>query len=229
MASSKEAHHLHPAYYYYPLPPSRHHPHPPHHHHHHHQPEQNYAVLPFYVSAAVRRQQWCRIICTATFILLAVAVYCLWPSDPDLKIVRLHLERVHISTVPVIAVDVTLGLTVRVRNVDIYSIDYRSLVVSIGYRGRELGFVTSGHGHVRPKGSSYVDATLQLDGVEVLVDVILLLEDLVRGSLQLDTVTEFRGHVGLFFFQIPVEAKVSCEIHINIRNQTVIRQNCYSE
>lgn len=102
-------------------------------------------------------------------------------------------------------------------------------MVSIGYRGKKLGFVTSDGGHVRARGSSYVDAMLELDGVEMLTDVVWLLEDLARGLVPFDTVTEVHGRLGVFFFHLPLKAKVSCEVKVNIRNQTIIRQNCYPE
>ncbi|XP_057504199.1 uncharacterized protein LOC130787769 [Actinidia eriantha] len=198
---------------YYPLPSNQHH--------------QNYVV--YLPSASRRRQSRRRILCTAAIVLLAAAVYFLWPSDPDLDIARLRLDHLRIHTVPTFAVDATLRLTVKIINVDVYSIDYSSLVVSIGYRGKNLGFVTSDRGHVRGMASSYVDATLELEGVEVLSDVIMLVEDLARGSVPFDTVTEVRGRLGVFFFDIPLQARVSCEVRVNARNQTIIRQNCYNK
>ncbi|XP_059645588.1 uncharacterized protein LOC132287102 [Cornus florida] len=205
-----------PSHYYHPLPPNQHH--------------QNYVVLPLYLPAVVRRRQWsCRLLCTAALLLAAVAVYSLWPSDPDLEMVRFRLERIQFHTEPTIAIDIALNLTLKVRNRDLYSMDYRSLEMAIGYRGKNLGFVTSDYGHVRAMGSSYVDARLDLDGVEVFSDVILLLEDLARGSVPFDTVTVIRGRLGLFFLDLPLEAKISCEVYVNTRNQTIVRQNCYPE
>ncbi|KAA8541813.1 hypothetical protein F0562_022965 [Nyssa sinensis] len=156
--------------------------------------EQSYIVLPTYFPAVLRLQRRFRLICTATLFLftLAVAVYSLWPSVPDINIVRLRLNRIHIHTFPRIAIDITLNLTVEVRNRDLYLLDYRSLDVAIGYREKQLGFVTSDHGIVRARRSSYVHATIELVGVEVFSDVIFLLEDLAKGSVPFDTVTEVR-------------------------------------
>lgn len=78
-------------------------------------------------------------------------------------------------------------------------------MVSIGYRGKKLGFVTSDGGHVRARGSSYVDAMLELDGVEMLTDVVWLLEDLARGLVPFDTVAEIRCQLGVFFFHLPLK------------------------
>ncbi|KAK9281394.1 hypothetical protein L1049_004294 [Liquidambar formosana] len=191
MASSPKTQ---PTPYYHPIPP------PPDHHH-----PQNYVVLPLYYPAGHRRRLPCRLICTISFLLLALAVYVFWPSDPDVKIVRLRLDRVRIHTIPRISLDISLALTVRVHNVDMYYMDYKHLHVAVGYRGRELGHVRSSHGHVRARGSSDVDAMLEFNGVEVLYDVVYLLEDLAKGTVPFDTVTKVRGHLGLFFIQLPLE------------------------
>ncbi|KAA8540423.1 hypothetical protein F0562_024658 [Nyssa sinensis] len=205
--------------HYDPLPPES----------DHQQEEQNYIVLPLYSPAVLCRQYRFRLICTGILLLVALAAYSLWPSVPDLKIARLRLDRIEIHTAPQIAIDITLALIVQVINRDLYSLDYHSLYVAIGYRGKQLGFVRSDHGLVRARGSSYVDAKLEFDGVEVLSDIMFLLEDLARGSVPFDTVTEVCGQLGLFFFEFPLKAKVSCVVYVNTSNQTVVRQNCYQE
>ncbi|EEE59744.1 hypothetical protein OsJ_12210 [Oryza sativa Japonica Group] len=94
---------------------------------------------------------------------------------------------------------------VRVRNPDLFALDYGRLDVDIGYRGAPLGRVTSGGGRVRARAVSYIDANLSLDGISVVEDAIYLLEDLARGSVPFDTVAEVEGHVHLFFLSIPVK------------------------
>lgn len=153
-----------------------------------------------------RKSCWWRVLCCASILLfLVAAAYIIWPSDPELSVVRLKLDRLHFRTLPQISLDVTLDLTVKVRNKDFYSIDYDSLFVAIGYRGERLGNMTSDGGHIRARGSSYVNATLQLDGVEVLSEVIFLLEDLAKGSITFDTVSEISGKLGLFFFDLTLK------------------------
>ncbi|XP_057967894.1 uncharacterized protein LOC131157620 isoform X2 [Malania oleifera] len=211
-----------PIYSYHPVPPHPDDPQPP-----------NYVVL----SPAVllpplrpRRSQWqCRLTCTAALLLLAAAVYLLWPSDPDVSVERLRLDHLRIHTWPHIAIDISLALTVKVRNKDFYSIDYESVKVSIGYRGKRLAHVRSGHGHVPALVSSFVDAKLDFDGIEVLSDAIFLLEDLAKGVIPFDTATKVEGQIGFFFFQFPLHAKLSCEVFVSTINQTVLHQNCYSE
>lgn len=83
--------------------------------------------------------------------------------------------------------------------------DYESLQVAIGYRGDSLGYMTSAGGHIRARGSSFVNATLDLDGVEMLSDVILLLEDLATGSITFDTESKISGKLGLFLFDLPIK------------------------
>ncbi|KAF7147040.1 hypothetical protein RHSIM_Rhsim03G0243600 [Rhododendron simsii] len=90
-------------------------------------------------------------------------------------------------------------------NRDFFSLRYSSLVVSVGYRGRELGFVTSDGGEIRARGSSYVNATLVLDGLEVVHDVVYLVEDLARGLIPFDTDSVVKGTVGIFFVDVPIK------------------------
>lgn len=146
-------------------------------------------------------------IIAVSLILLAALVYILWPSEPELKIERLHLKHIRVHTKPAICIDISLNVTLKVHNLDVYSMNYRSLDVAVAYRGRKLGHVKSQHGHVRALASSYIDAELKLECVKVLSDVVFLLEDLARGMVPLDTVTKVTGHLGLLFFEFPLEVK----------------------
>ncbi|KAH6779388.1 hypothetical protein C2S52_010625, partial [Perilla frutescens var. hirtella] len=170
------------------------------------------------------------IFCFAIFLLfLVAAAYLLWPSDPELSIVRLRLDRLHFNTRSEISLDATLQLTVTIRNQDLYSLNYDLLLVSIGYRGKPLGYVTSGGGNVASRETSYVNATLQLDQVEILTDVDLLLEDLAKGAVMFDMVSVIGGKLGVYFFDLPLKTKMQCEAVVNTLNQTISRQSCYSE
>ncbi|KAL6496112.1 hypothetical protein OROHE_027508 [Orobanche hederae] len=163
---------------------------------------------PYRGNRLLRKSCQRRLICSAVLLLiLGAAAYVLWPSDPKLSVVRLSLDRLHFHTTPKISVDVTLDLTIKVWNKDFYSIDYDSMNVAIGYRGRRLGFMSSDGGRIRARHSSYVNATLQLDGAEVLSDAILLIEDLARGEITFDTETAISGKLGLFFFDLPLKTE----------------------
>ncbi|GMH17667.1 hypothetical protein Nepgr_019508 [Nepenthes gracilis] len=208
--------------YYAPIPPVPHQP---------QQPPQNYIVLPLVNPSAtrLRRSRYRTLWAAIPFVLLAIAVYVFWPSNPDLEIVRLELHRVRVRTRPPIVLDVSLAVTVRVRNRDFYSIHYRRLDVALGYRGKELGRITSTGGHVRARGSSYVNAIVDVDGVEVLSDWIYFLDDLAKGMVPFDTLTQVDGQLGFLFLELPLKAKISCEVDVNMKDQTVIGQNCYPE
>ncbi|XP_056698845.1 uncharacterized protein [Spinacia oleracea] len=166
---------------------------------------------------------------TLTILALTTAAFLLWPSNPDVKIVRMRTRHVRIHTHPRIAVDVSLDATVMVSNKAVYSMDYKGLYVAIGYRGKELGHVMSGGGHVRAKGLSYVETRVEFVRVEVVRELIYLVEDLAKGFIKFDTLTQVDGSFGLSFFQVPLKAKISCEIVVNLKQQTVTSQNCYPE
>ncbi|KAM0020237.1 putative Late embryogenesis abundant protein, LEA_2 subgroup [Helianthus debilis subsp. tardiflorus] len=189
---------------------------------------QYYVVLPFYSSSGHRRRQrlFRRYLYSGiTILLLSAALFLLWPSDPYLQVVNLRLDRFKVNTAP-ISIDIVLAVRIKVRNPDVYSLSYKSLNVSVDYRGERLGFVTSDYGKVKAFGTSYIDATLVLDGAVVVSQAVFLIEDLLRGEIPLTTVSEIRGGLGVVLFDLPIKAKLSCEVVMNIRNQTIERQDC---
>ena len=151
-----------------------------------------------------------------SLLLLCLSIFLLWPSDPDLQLVRVRLNHVQVRTLPSISLDLSLSLTIKVRNRDLFSLDYDSLNVSVGYRGRELGFVESEGGTVKGRGASYVGATLVVDGLEVLHDFFYLIEDVAAGSVPFDTVSSVRGDLGLFFFKIPIQVSLSLAMDFHL-------------
>ncbi|KAG8044160.1 hypothetical protein GUJ93_ZPchr0043g16393 [Zizania palustris] len=180
-----------------------------------------------------RLRRGCRYRCLgpllALLVLLCLAGFLLWPADPDVSVARLRLAHVSVSARPSVSVTISAALKVRIRNPDLFALDYSHLDVAIGYRGAHLGRVTSGGGRVRARAVSYIDADLSLDGIRVVEDAIYLLEDLARGSVPFDTVAEVEGHVHFFFLSIPVKGRISCVVHINPHNQTIVHQDCYPE
>lgn len=146
-----------------------------------------------------------QVTCTVGLILFLTTVYTFWPSDPYLKIVRLKLKRVKVHPRPRITVDISMLLTLRVRNDDVYSMDFGAVDVAVSYRGKPLGHVTSEHGHVSARGSSYVDADAEFAGINVLPEMVLLLEDLAKGAVPFDTVSQVRGQMGILFFHFPMK------------------------
>ncbi|EOA17411.1 hypothetical protein CARUB_v10005713mg [Capsella rubella] len=169
----------------------------------------------------------CSLLFTAAILLLSAAVYFLYPSDPDITVTRIDLNHISVLDSHKIALDLSFSLTIKVENRDFFSLDYDSLDVSIGYRGRELGVVKSKGGHLRARDSSYIDATLELDGLEVVHDVIYLISDLAKGVVPFDTIATVKGDLGVLLFQIPIQGKVSCEVYVNVSNQKISHQDCH--
>ncbi|XP_073006300.1 uncharacterized protein [Typha latifolia] len=163
------------------------------------------------------------------FLLSLVGVFLLYPSDPDLSVARLRLDRLHFSPPPRAALDLALRLDLRVRNKDFFALDYNSVTAAVSYRGRTLGSVASAGGRVRARGVSYLDAELRLDGIRVIDDAVYLIEDIARRAVPLDTITEVEGTLKLFFLEFPVKGKISCSLIVNPANQKIIQQDCYPE
>ncbi|CAL0323984.1 unnamed protein product [Lupinus luteus] len=191
-------------------------------------PSQNVVVLlPSYHRH--RNRNLCFLFSIIALLLIAAATFFLYPSDPKIHLARIRLNRVAIRAKPKPVLDISFSITVQALNKDFFSLSYDSLAVSVGYRNREIGFVSSGGGEIKARGSSYIDATLSVDGFEVIYDAFYLIEDLAKGVIPFDTSTRFEGKLGLFFFNVPLKATVSCEVYVNINNQTIAHQDCYPE
>lgn len=166
---------------------------------------------------------------TASILLLSAAVFFLYPSDPTLHLARIKLNHVRVNTSLKPTLDLSFSLTIRVRNRDFYSLNYDSLKVTVGYRARELGFVISDGGHVRARASSYVNATLVVDGLEVLHDVFYLLEDLAKGVIPFDTDTAVDGTLGVLLFKIPIKVNLFLIQGRTFYLESVLADNCLNE
>lgn len=190
-------------------------------------------VLPYYPRGrgSALRPRLRRCLCfSASFLLVAAAAgFVLFPSDPTVELARIRLNRVRIATSPALTLDLSFNVTLRVRNRDVFSMYLRSLNVSVGYRGRELGSVTSAGEMIAARGSSYVDTTVDLDGLRVVYDAFYLLEDLAKGVVPFDADARVNGLLGISFVELPIKARVSCEISVNVKNQTIAHQNCSPE
>lgn len=169
--------------------------------------QQNVVVLSLYRPPSCRHRRLLRLcaLYSAAFFLLFAVAFLLFPSDPSLQLVRLKLNRVKVHLLPVVALDLSFSASLRVRNKNFFSLDYDYIGVSVGYRGRRLGFVSSEGGRVSARGSSYVNATLDLNGLEVVHDVFYLLADLGKGIIPFDTETEVEGSVGIFLIKFPIK------------------------
>ncbi|XP_010688185.2 uncharacterized protein LOC104902184 [Beta vulgaris subsp. vulgaris] len=192
-------------------------------------PEPTYVVLQFYHPPNHHPYLRRTLISISLLLLIFTIVFLLFPSDPHLQLVRVKLNHVRVNSSPHLSLDLSLSLLVKVFNPDLFSLNFDSLAVTIAYRGRELGFVESNGGRVKARGSSYVNATVVVDGFEVLHDFFYLVEDVAAGKVPFDTVSLIRGEIGLFFVKIPIQAKVSCEVDVNPKDQTIVHQNCYPE
>lgn len=169
-----------------------------------------------------------------SIVMIAVAAYFLWPSDPRIEVVRIRLNKIDWRTekssgsfLPHLFLDLSMGLTVKVKNRDYLGVYNDYLKVGIAYRGEKIGRVTSvNSAYIPPRGTAYVDATLDIEGFQVLADVIYLLEDIAHGHIPLQTITNFDGYIRLFSLKVPLQAIMSCEVVVDTNQQTVLRQEC---
>lgn len=169
-----------------------------------------------------------------SIVIILVAAYFVWPSDPRIEVVRMRLNKIKWRTetapgsfLPRVFLDLSMGLTVKVTNRNYLGVYYDHVNVGISYRGEKIGRVTSERSaYIPPRGTTYVDATLDVHGIQVLADVFYLLEDIARGHIPLQTVTDFDGNIRLFSLKVPLQAIMSCEIVVDTNEQIILREEC---
>jgi LEA14-like dessication related protein len=178
-------------------------------------PRETYILLP--VRSCLRRRRNIRfrlllssscLLTLSILSLLILSLFFLYPSDPDLSVARLDLSRFRVTTSPPVALTISMGLDLKIRNPDFFSIDYSYLNSTVSYRGKRLGSVISQGGHVRARGVSYVQADLNLDAVRIIDDVFYLIEDIASGTIPFETETVIVGDVHLFFLDVPVKVNL---------------------
>ncbi|CAN1164672.1 hypothetical protein LINPERPRIM_LOCUS33311, partial [Linum perenne] len=135
---------------------------------------------------------------TLTLLLLAsLTTYAFWSSDPTLTIVRLWLTKVKIRTFPILNIDIKMNVTVEVQNADVYAAELRKTDVEAMYRGKTIEVVRSVKGSViRAYATSYLEVKMNLNGIGVIADELLLIQDLKTGEAPFGTVVEVAGKFG---------------------------------
>ncbi|XP_020580284.1 uncharacterized protein LOC110024579 [Phalaenopsis equestris] len=174
-----------------------------------------YTLLPVFPGSHIRRRPQCcnyssyLLISAAILALFGLTLFLIWPTDLDLHVARIRLDHVRVFTDPNDTISIDLRLRIRVRNPNFFSLHYDYVAVAIGYRSEHLGSVLAAGGKIRARGVSYVDAELRIDGIQVIHDVFYLIEDLVRGSIPLETVSEVKGLLHLIFFDVTIKVCIN--------------------
>lgn len=156
---------------------------------------------------------------------LGAAFYFFWPSQPGIQVISVNFNDVNFETasqsgsiVPRLFMNISMDMAVKVSNKDYFSLEYDKLDIGLGYRGRRIGVVESEGGRLPARHTSYVNSTLELDGIEILHDIVYLLEDLVRKELPLDTVVGFNGSVHVLFAKIPLKVGFAFILFFSLRS-----------
>lgn len=144
------------------------------------------------------------------FVVVCVAcVVGIWPWYPELKIERMEVKRVKVRPVPPVGADVSISMSVRVRNRDIYWMEMREVDVGMKYRRKKMGHVELKGWQVKGWSSTHVEAEVVFAELPSS-QVPYLLEDVAKGKVYFRTVVELSGQFGILSFRtpLPLEFKV---------------------
>ena len=137
-------------------------------------------------------------------LLLAASAFLFWPAQPEVELQHWRLNGIafdtkeaHHSILPVVYVNVSLDVVLRIENPNFVGIDYDFLRVEVLYRGSYLGDAKLRGGRIVARGTVLVPAVLNLEAKEILESAADLLADLARGEVPLTTHIKIVGDVDL--------------------------------
>ncbi|MCO5557848.1 hypothetical protein L7F22_011420 [Adiantum nelumboides] len=174
----------------------------------------------------------CACVCCFLLVVIAIAAFFVWPRSLNMSVDDISLGKIHFqikregSIIPSVYLNLTLDLKLEAENPNYFDVTYETVIVSIYYDDDELGEVESHGGNIGALSTSSVDATLELNSNQIASNVLSLLADVYNGAVPLQAVTTFDGHINVFWFKIPLEADVTCNMVIDPNGQTVVSNSC---
>lgn len=140
-------------------------------------------------------------------LLLAGAAFVLWPSQPEVELEHWELNGINFdskegkSIIPVVYLNISLDVVLRIKNPNFVGIYYDYLKVEICYRGSYLGDAKLRGGHILARRTELVPAVLNLEAREILENAAELLADIACGEVPLTTHIKIIGDVDLQAFR----------------------------
>ena len=169
-----------------------------------------------------RQRRWEHEVSKACFALAAVscliwAALVLWPTPPDVQLEHWKLIGINIdskeegrSIIPVVHLNISLDVILKIRNRNFAGVFYDSLSVEILYRGAELGDAKLKGGHIVARGTVEVPAVLNLEATEILENASELIVDVAHRKVPFTMRTRLIGAVDFVALQPHVDVCKSC-------------------
>ncbi|KAI5055263.1 hypothetical protein GOP47_0030408 [Adiantum capillus-veneris] len=174
----------------------------------------------------------CGCLCCSLLIFIAIVAFFVWPRSLGVSVDDISLGKIHFqikregSLVPSVYLNLTIDMKLEVENPNYFDVTYETVIVSIYYKDDEIGEVESHGGDIGAQSTSSVDATLELNSNQIASNVLSLLVDVYNDAVPLQAVTTFDGHLNVFWFKIPLEGDVTCNMVIDPDDQVVVSKSC---
>jgi hypothetical protein len=166
-------------------------------------------------------------------LLLAGVAFVLWPSQPEVELEHWKLNHINFDTkdeprsiFPVVFLNISLDVVLRIENPNFVGIYYDYLQVEIRYRGDYLGDAKLRGGHILARRVELVPAVLNLEAIKILANAAELLADVAKGEVPLTTHIKINGNVDLQAIRPHINVDVSCDVVVDPRTKLVIREYC---
>ncbi|XP_024401731.1 uncharacterized protein [Physcomitrium patens] len=166
-------------------------------------------------------------------LLLAGTAFVLWPAQPQIELEHWKLVGINFDTkeegrsiIPVVYLNISLDVVLKIKNPNFVGIYYDFLDVEIQYRGSYLGNAQLKGGHILARRTVLVPAILNLEAREILENASELLMDIAHGEIPLTNHIKIVGAVDLQVVRPHIDVHVSCDVVVDPKTKLVIRQYC---
>ncbi|CAI9301696.1 unnamed protein product [Lactuca saligna] len=128
---------------------------------------------------------------------------------------------------PMVSVNVSLDISISVKNPNKVGIKYRNSSTAVRYKGKDIGDVPIPAGMIGGGDTKQLNLTVTVF-VDRLATDLDIYGDVISGNLPLSTYTRISGKVRILnLFNIHVVSTSTCNLKIDILNRKIAYQNCH--
>ncbi|XP_023728383.1 uncharacterized protein LOC111876087 [Lactuca sativa] len=128
---------------------------------------------------------------------------------------------------PMVSVNVSLDISISVKNPNKVGIKYRNSSATLRYKGKDIGDVPIPAGMIGAGDTKQMNLTVTVF-VDRLATDLDIYGDVISGNLPLSTYTRISGKVRILnLFNIHVVSTSTCNLKIDILNRRIEDQNCH--
>ncbi|KAK9067755.1 hypothetical protein SSX86_011866 [Deinandra increscens subsp. villosa] len=171
------------------------------------------------------------VLAAAGLLILILALTVFKSKQPITTVNSVAVKDVNatVNLLPVtVSVNISLDITISVKNPNRVGVTYRDSSAALRYRGREIGDVPIPGGKIGSGETKRLNLSLTVFADRLLSDVGDVYGDVMSGKFPLSSYTRISGRIRVLnMFNIHVSSTSTCDLKIDILNRKIVNQSCH--